>query len=87
MKRLWCKIAVEDTLSEAVVRRLFQQYRPDIEVAESYGHTGFGLLKKRIGSWNLAAQQLPFLVLTDLDRGACAPSSFTPGSDRLPACP
>jgi hypothetical protein len=74
MKEVWLKLAVEDALSEAVVRSLVEEYRSDVQISESYGKTGFGLLRKRIGNWNDAARHLSFLVLTDLDNTACAPS-------------
>jgi len=70
----WLHLAVEDPLSEGVSRRLFGEYRPDVEILQCYGRSGSGFLKKRIRSWNQAARQLPFLVLTDLDQAECAPS-------------
>ena len=70
----WLNIAVEDTVSEEVIRRLVRDYRPDARINHCYGRTGYGLLRKRILNWNIAASRLPFLVLTDLDKAACAPS-------------
>ena len=37
------------------------------------GRKGFGYLKKNISQFNKSAIGIPILVLTDLDRGECAP--------------
>jgi hypothetical protein len=37
----------------------------------AFGRTGFGYLRTRVEGWNRAAQGCPFLLLTDLDQGAC----------------
>lgn len=65
-------LAVEDTLSEAVLRRLIAAAHRDYEVAGCYGRQGFGYLKRNVARFNQAARHQPFLLLTDLDRGACA---------------
>jgi len=66
-------IAVEDPLSEAVLRKiLICSNRPYI-VGSCFNRGGFGYLKKNIRGFNNAAKGTPFLVLTDLDRTECAP--------------
>jgi len=64
-------IAVEDDLSEAVLRKIL----PDrYVVGNRYMRGGFGYLKKNIHEFNIAAKGMPFLVLTDLDLAECAPT-------------
>lgn len=67
-------LAVEDRLSEDVLRKLVATSGRSIEIATCYRRGGFGYLKSKIAGFNLAARRIPFLVLTDLDRCECAPS-------------
>ncbi len=64
-------LAVEDDLSEAVLRRILQT-RYDVGVC--YKRGGFGYLKKTIHGFNNASKGMPHIVLTDLDRRECAPT-------------
>ncbi|NCJ05989.1 DUF4276 family protein [Synechococcales cyanobacterium C] len=64
-------IAVEDDLSEAVLRKLLWETDRPFEVCGCLGKTGFGYLKSKIKNFNRAAQHFPFIVLTDLDHQAC----------------
>jgi len=76
-------IAVEDDLSEAVVRRLLNHVRRRFEVRARYPlptlpHlqpklSGYGYLKANVQAFNVAAAATPHLLLTDLDVAACAP--------------
>jgi hypothetical protein len=76
-------IAVEDDLSDAVVRRLLNHVRRDFQVRARYPlaalpHlrpelSGFGHLRANVQAFNHAAAQTPHLLLTDLDVAACAP--------------
>lgn len=66
-------LAVEDELSEAVVRRLVEHVDRDYTVGTTYGHRGNGYLRKNMSGWNNAARGIPFIVITDLDRYACPP--------------
>ena len=64
-------LAVEDDLSEAVlIKILHDRY----VVGNCYKRGGFGYLKNNIAGFNNAAKSMPFLVLTDLDMGECAPT-------------
>ena len=63
-------LAVEDDLSEAVLRKLLPA---KYTVSDCYKKRGFGYLKKNIRGFNNAAKGMPFLVLTDLDREECPP--------------
>jgi len=66
-------LAVEDTLSEAVLRRIIGSCQQSFAVGSCYMHSGFGYLRKTIRGFNSAARGTPFLVLTDLDAAECAP--------------
>jgi len=66
-------IAVEDKLSEAVLRILIEKYGTDLSVQTCYCQGGSGYLKKKIRAFNQAARVIPFFVLTDLDRTVCPP--------------
>lgn len=67
-------LAVEDALSEAVLRALLRQSRNLYAVGPCYRRNGFGYLKKKIDGFNNAAKGTPFFVLTDLDKTECPPT-------------
>lgn len=73
MAPLPLNLAVEDDLSEAVLRKILRQCGQDYAVGTCYGKRGFGYLKRIIPGLNNAARGTPFLVLTDLDASNCAP--------------
>lgn len=64
-------LAVEDELSEVVLRRLLQFVNRGYAVGTAYRRGGYGYLRRTIAGWNRAAQGIPFLVLTDLDQALC----------------
>lgn len=64
-------IAVEDPLSEALLRKIIDQSGRSYQVDTCYNRGGFGYLRKQIRGFNSAAKGKPFLVLTDLDRAEC----------------
>ena len=66
-------LAVEDSLSEIVLRVVLQQSGRHYAVGTCFRHYGFGYLRKRVNGFNNAAQGTPFLVLTDLDQTECPP--------------
>jgi hypothetical protein len=76
-------IAVEDDLSDAVVRRVLNHVRRGFQVQARYplpglphlhpGLSGYGYLKANVQAFNNAAAENPHLLLTDLDVAACAP--------------
>jgi hypothetical protein len=70
-------MAVEDALSEAVLRRVLTGRPVRYEVGAVYGHRGFGYLKTKAGAFNNAARACPFLLLTDLDNHGCPPELVT----------
>jgi hypothetical protein len=66
-------LAVEDDLSEAVLRMMLHKSGRQYAVSSCYGRSGFGYLKSKIIGFNNAAKGTPFLILTDLDKKECAP--------------
>ncbi|MEI8122551.1 MAG: hypothetical protein WCI20_10900 [bacterium] len=66
-------LAVEDDLSEWIVRRILSDRSVDYAVGAVYGRTGFGYLKKQASAFNNAAKGCVFLLLADLDRCPCPP--------------
>jgi len=68
------QLAVEDKLSETIVRSILKQSGQIFSVGCSYCRSGFGYLKKTIKGFNNAAKGTPFIVLTDLDCAECAPA-------------
>ncbi len=71
---IWVNIAVEDSLSDAVLRRLLAASSQRFAVTQSFSRGGFGYLKSKIKGFNVAARGTPFVVLTDLDSSPCAAS-------------
>ena len=66
-------LAVEDELSEAVLKVILNQSKRLYSIGTCYKKHGFGYLKSKIKSFNAAAKFVPFAVLTDLDRTECPP--------------
>ena len=66
-------LAVEDELSEVVLRTLLRQLSQGYCIGACYRRGGFGYLRKMIKGFNNAARTVPFLVLTDLDVCQCPP--------------
>ena len=78
--------AVEGTVDEAVVRKLFEA--SGVVSGTQYVCDGIGNLRKRLHGFNAAAHYCPWFVLCDLDRHECAPklrSDFfeTPQTERM----
>jgi hypothetical protein len=67
-------LAVEDVLSEAIARKMLVSTRRNYVVGCCYMRHGKAYLHRLIAGFNNAAKVTPFLVLTDLDRGECAPA-------------
>ena len=64
-------LAVEDDLSENVLRRVLKQRPIEYTVRAVFKKGGFGYLKKKARAFNDASKHCPFLMLTDLDRSPC----------------
>lgn len=64
---------VEGNLDEAILRRLAQEHGH--EIVTTSGKQGKAYIKENISRFNYAANELPWLVLVDLDREEpCAPA-------------
>ena len=66
-------LAVEDDLSEFMLRRLLRERSVDYTVSAVFKQAGFGHLKKKSPAFNNMAKACPVLLLTDLDQRPCAP--------------
>lgn len=66
-------LAVEDELSEWVVRCALRKRPTDYAVGAVFSQGGFGYLKRQAPAFNNAAKRCPFLLLTDLDKCPCPP--------------
>jgi len=71
MSSIPVNLAVEDELSEAVLRQLLHFLSRGFAVGRAYRRGGSGYLRRTIHGWNRAARGTPFVVLTDLDRYLC----------------
>lgn len=71
------RLAVEDVLSEALLRRALADRPVRYEIGAVYSRGGFGYLKRQSGAFNNAAKVCPFLLLTDLDQTICPPELVT----------
>ena len=69
-------LAVEDVLSETLLRTILARSGREYEVGACYCHGGFGYLKKNIIRFNQAARHVPFVVLIDLDKSRCPPEKI-----------
>jgi hypothetical protein len=67
-------LAVEDSLSEAILSRLLTHCGGPWAIGTVYSRGGVGYLRKMITGFNNAAKGVPFLVLADLDGGQCVPA-------------
>src|ERR1700722_12123129 len=68
-------LAVEDELSEVIIRKLLSLTGRDYAVGGVFGGGGFGYLRKKANNRNAAAAAgTPFLLLTDLDGHQCPAS-------------
>lgn len=66
-------LAVEDALSEAVVRKILDSSSRRYVPGRCYQRFGKAYLERSISGFNNAAKGTPFFVLIDLDRVECAP--------------
>jgi hypothetical protein len=80
-------LAVEDPLSDAVLRSILIQSGQNFIVGSCYQHGGFGYLKNKISGFNQAAKGIPFFVLTDLDQQYPCPSALIADWLRAPKQP
>ena len=75
MTDIFITLAVEDSLSEAVAKKILYQSDKNYHVTNCLCNGGYGYLKTKINAFNKAAKVWPFLVLTDQDKG-CPPDKI-----------
>ena len=73
MRPIPINLAVEDDLSEWVLRRVLQERSAEFAIGPVFKKGGFGYLKKMTYAFNNMAKASPVLMLTDLDDRSCAP--------------
>lgn len=64
-------LAVEDALSEAVLKEMLKQTDRPFSIGTCLSRGGYGYLKKITPGLNQAAAGMPYLILTDLDNAEC----------------
>ena len=79
-------IAVEDRLSETVLRVLLRHARSRPVVSQSFpiskgwqtevGPNGYGYIRKNLAAFNAGAKHTPFVVLVDADNRPCPPETI-----------
>jgi hypothetical protein len=69
-------LAVEDTLSEAIAKRLLAAYRAEVHVDVVIGFKGNSYLKARARELNRTAGSVPVFLLTDFDRQHDCPAEL-----------
>jgi len=67
-------LAVEDELSEYVLRALLAQTKRNFLIGTVYGKKGADFLKQKLPAFNNAAKGSAYLLLTDLDTLDCVPT-------------
>lgn len=67
-------LAIEDDLSEAVLRKILNEREIVYHVGLVFKKNGFGYLKKSCSAFNNMAKASPVLLLTDLDQNPCPPA-------------
>lgn len=73
MRPIPINLAVEDDLSEWVLRRVLLERSAEFAIGPVFKKSGFGYLKKMTRAFNNMAKVSPVLMLTDLDDRPCAP--------------
>jgi len=63
--------AVEDDLSETVLRKILSERSTTYHISAVFKHNGYGYLKKNCAAFNNLAKNFPVLLLTDLDQNPC----------------
>jgi len=67
MNSIPVNLAVEDQLSEAVLRRILSHTARGFAIGVAYNRGGYGYLRRTVRGWNTAAVGIPFILLTDLN--------------------
>jgi hypothetical protein len=67
-------LVVEDSLSEATLRKILDHTKRRFILGTVYGRCGNAYIRQRLKGFNYAARRSNYVVLVDLDRGECAPA-------------
>jgi len=70
---IFINIAFEDALTEALIEALLRGSGRPFAICNRYSRGGFGYIRSKINGFNMAARNIPFFIVTDLDQGSCAP--------------
>ncbi len=73
MRSIPIYLAVEDDLSEWMLRRTLHDHPIDFTIGPVFKKGGFGYLKKKTPAFNELSKAAPVLMLTDLDDCSCPP--------------
>lgn len=73
MQEIPIHLAVEDDLSEMILRRILRQRAMPYLVGAVFKRGGFGYLRKQTPAFNNMAKACPVILLTDLDQCPCPP--------------
>ncbi len=68
--------AVEDLLSENVLRRIVAAVRPELTIWQVVRKNGSGYLRTRARDFNRTAQSVPVFMLADQDRAEVCPAEL-----------
>lgn len=79
--------AVEDALSEAVLRKLVVTLRPDLTIWQVIWKNGSGYLRSRAREFNRTARNVPVFMLADQDRPEPCPADLIGSWLRAPPAP
>lgn len=71
MEMVDVNLVVEGLLDERVLRRLIGQTDCHFNAGPCYGQNGKDNLWQNVPRYNIAARQVPFIILADLDREEC----------------
>lgn len=71
---MWVQPVVEDLLQEAVLTKMVEKYRPDLDLYPPIGKKGNTYIKTKLKAFNDASEAIPHIILTDLDDIDCAPT-------------
>jgi hypothetical protein len=77
MSSIPIQLAVEDLISETLLRTLLERSKKEYHIGTVFNHGGFGYLRRTAPGWNNAARGTPFLLLTDLDQHLCPTALIT----------
>ena len=67
-----CKLIVEDQVGLAILEKLVQEFRPDLQPTIADGLEGIQFIRQRMRAYKAASRSIPHIFLVDLDETPCA---------------